>query len=132
MSRTAAHIRDSPNPAQLEMRILANHGSDPRFAFLRGRWRRAWARMRQPQGAQSKIEPKGATIGVLAGYASDSEGSQESDGGPRGGATLSAKDDIIVPTLEGSDEMERLKAERRARAKEWARRRKENQDPPPS
>lgn len=126
MSRTAAHIRDSPNPAQLEMRILANHGGDPRFAFLRGRWRRAWARMRQTP----KIEPKGSTIGVLAGYASDSEGSRESDGGGAG-QPIAVKVDAIPPALEGSDEMERLKAERRARAKEWARRRRESQDPQP-
>ncbi|KAF8600019.1 hypothetical protein BDV93DRAFT_559835 [Ceratobasidium sp. AG-I] len=126
MSRTATHIRDSPNPAQLEMRILANHGSDPRFAFLRGRWRRAWTRMRQAPGAP-KIEPKGSTMGGLAGYASESEDS-ESDGGRRGEPTLPPTDDTIVSVPEGSDEMERLKAERRARAKEWARQRKENRD----
>ncbi|EIW74225.1 hypothetical protein CONPUDRAFT_170245 [Coniophora puteana RWD-64-598 SS2] len=42
MRRTATHLSTSPNPAQLEMRILANHGADRRFAFLRGRWSRAW------------------------------------------------------------------------------------------
>lgn len=42
MHRTATHLLTSPNAAQLEMRILANHGADKRFAFLRGRWSRAW------------------------------------------------------------------------------------------
>ncbi|KIL63732.1 hypothetical protein M378DRAFT_186945 [Amanita muscaria Koide BX008] len=42
MRRTAVHLHSSPNPAQLEMRILANHGADKRFAFLRGRWSHAW------------------------------------------------------------------------------------------
>ncbi|KAI6103754.1 hypothetical protein EDD16DRAFT_1582823, partial [Pisolithus croceorrhizus] len=42
LRRTAVHIISSPNPAQLEMRILANHGADKRFAFLRGRWSRKW------------------------------------------------------------------------------------------
>ncbi|KIM61014.1 hypothetical protein SCLCIDRAFT_919647 [Scleroderma citrinum Foug A] len=28
--------------AQLEMRIMANHGADKRFAFLRGRWSPTW------------------------------------------------------------------------------------------
>lgn len=37
LRRTTVHIISSPNPAQLEMRILANHGPDKRFAFLRGR-----------------------------------------------------------------------------------------------
>lgn len=37
LRRTTVHIISPPNPAQLEMRILANHGPDKRFAFLRGR-----------------------------------------------------------------------------------------------
>ncbi|KAF5338842.1 hypothetical protein D9758_015569 [Tetrapyrgos nigripes] len=35
MRRTTKSILASPNPAQLEMGILANHGGDKRFAFLR-------------------------------------------------------------------------------------------------
>ncbi|KAI6111675.1 hypothetical protein EV401DRAFT_1988918 [Pisolithus croceorrhizus] len=41
LRRTAVHIISSPNSAQLEMRILANHTIDKRIAFLRGRWSRA-------------------------------------------------------------------------------------------
>ena len=78
MRRTATHVLSSPNPAQLEMRILANHGADARFAFLKGRWARAWrlakahaqlARAKAQEKAQGKVG-----LGGLAGYGgSDSE-----------------------------------------------------------
>src|SRR5882757_696876 len=51
MRRTAAHITSSPNPEQLEMRILANHGNDTRFSFLRGRWKCAWIRLKEEETA---------------------------------------------------------------------------------
>jgi hypothetical protein len=35
MTRTAIALRGTTNPQQLTARILANHGQDPRFAFLR-------------------------------------------------------------------------------------------------
>lgn len=35
MSRTAKALHSSPNAMQLETKIYANHGSDPRFVFLR-------------------------------------------------------------------------------------------------
>lgn len=35
MTRTAIALRDATNPQQLTARILANHGQDPRFAFLK-------------------------------------------------------------------------------------------------
>lgn len=80
MQRTANHLLASPNPTQLEMRILANHGTDKRFDFLRGRWARAWnllkAKERQRKqniADASSVKP----LGTLAGYGSDdaSEGS---------------------------------------------------------
>ncbi|KAJ1303993.1 hypothetical protein OPQ81_008402 [Rhizoctonia solani] len=78
MRRTAAHIRTSPNPKQLEMRILANHGADPRFAFLRGRWKRAWVRMQQEKEQPPNAEAKRSIMGGLSAYASDSDSSQKS------------------------------------------------------
>ncbi|KAF9652545.1 hypothetical protein BDM02DRAFT_2771199 [Thelephora ganbajun] len=73
MQRTALHIQSSPNPAHLEMRILANHGADHRFAFLRGRWSRYWKAATEQ--ARTKIlkrdEPAG--LGGLAGYGSDDD-----------------------------------------------------------
>ncbi|KAE9409209.1 hypothetical protein BT96DRAFT_931980 [Gymnopus androsaceus JB14] len=76
MRRTAKSLLVSPNPAQLEMRILANHGADARFAFLRGRWSRAWkivkARVRadKVEEEQQKAAPKAETpgMGLVADY----------------------------------------------------------------
>lgn len=54
MTRTAIALRGTTNPQQLTARILANHGQDPRFAFLKNddqpgddAWtlRSLWARM---------------------------------------------------------------------------------------
>ncbi|CAE6476146.1 unnamed protein product [Rhizoctonia solani] len=119
MRRTAAHIRASPNPAQLEMRIFANHGADPRFAFLRGRWKRAWARVRQEQETPPNTETKRSVMGGLSAYASDSDSDQKS--------ADDEESDHRVEATPAQDEMEKVKAERRARAKEWARKRKESQ-----
>ncbi|KAG9080272.1 hypothetical protein FRC06_006847 [Ceratobasidium sp. 370] len=133
MTRTAAHIQASPNPAQLEMRILANHGADPRFAFLRGRWKRAWARMKSEHkagGSEQKVGEKSRGIGGLAEYESESESESESDGkgsgeaGGEAGPTLRGAP-MSKATDEDETEMERIKAERRARALEWMRKRRE-------
>ncbi|CEL57182.1 hypothetical protein RSOLAG1IB_08415 [Rhizoctonia solani AG-1 IB] len=125
MRRTATHIRGSPNPTQLEMRILANHGADPRFAFLRGRWKRAWAQMRQGQEVLN-VEPKQSVIGGLSGYASDSDSGQKSgDEEESGQQSAHAVQEASLSSEH--DETEKLKAERRARAKDWARKRREAQ-----
>ncbi len=133
MRRTATHILNSPNPAQLEMRILANHGADKRFAFLRGRWSRAWkitkGRIRlELEAARNKsAEQEGKKVGLggLSGYgdsdASDEEGENEggdSNGEPetkRGGGGTS-----LATTLSE----EAVKEARRAKAKQWAEQRR--------
>ncbi|CAE6497442.1 unnamed protein product [Rhizoctonia solani] len=123
MRRTAAHIRASPNPTQLEMRIFANHGADPRFAFLRGRWKRAWARVRQEQEQETppNTETKKSVMGGLSTYASDSDSDQKSRGDEE------SDPHVVQEVSPEHDEMEKVKAERRARAKEWARKRKASQ-----
>ncbi|CAE6466093.1 unnamed protein product [Rhizoctonia solani] len=126
MQRTAAHIRASPNPTQLEMRILANHGADPRFAFLRGRWKRAWVQMRQEQARPTNSETTRSMIGGLTAYASDSDSGQKSgDEGEIDQNVHVVRETPPVPAEH--DELEKLKAERRARAKEWARKRRETE-----
>lgn len=87
MRRTAAHILSSLNPAQLEMRILANHGADPRFAFLKGRWSRAWrtskahvrAEKKEEEESRANVKASDGALGGLAGYASDSDEEQEEE-----------------------------------------------------
>ncbi|EJF62065.1 hypothetical protein DICSQDRAFT_180388 [Dichomitus squalens LYAD-421 SS1] len=137
MRRTASHILSSPNPAQLEMRILANHGADPRFAFLRGRWSRAWqlakGKVRLEQEEEKKRRAAQAKtqnlIGGLAGYGDSDEGSEA--------AEEEYQEDVGAVPLEsrgtaevaGSSEVpseadDAVKAARRARAREWAEKRR--------
>jgi len=123
MQRTAAHIASSPNPEQLEMRILANHGNDARFSFLRGRWKCAWVRLKEEEMAKlerSKPEPVTALFNLIS-YGTDSD---------EGGA---GEDDVaaLVPSVatqhpgsEAGDVGEDVKATRRLRAKEWAKKRR--------
>ncbi|KAG8680645.1 hypothetical protein FRC09_018079 [Ceratobasidium sp. 395] len=137
MTRTASHVLASPNPAQLEMRILANHGADPRFAFLRGRWKRAWMRIKtnesQMGGGKEEKKEKTGGIGGLAGYASESENSESDEGKGKGSEGEEAGPitfggptaPMSTRTDEDETELERVKAERRARALEWMRRRRE-------
>lgn len=114
MQRTAKHLYSSPNPAQLEMRILANHGADKRFAFLRGRWSRTWqifkgkARMANTQqdGRQKPV----SGLDMLADYA-DSDDSDAEPESPHAEALLGAEAE--------------LQEARRARAKEWAAKRRQ-------
>lgn len=73
MQRTARHIQSSPNPAQLEMRILANHGADDRFAFLRGRWSKYWKTATDQARTEVLKRDEPAGLGGLANYGSDDE-----------------------------------------------------------
>ena len=148
MRRTAAHVVGSPNPAQLEMRILANHGADPRFAFLRGRWAHAWRLAkgkrrveleREAEQARKEVEGRGAKpgggIGGLAGYgdsdsdedsgAEEEKEQEDADASEVAGAekqTPAANDE--EHTSKSIHDDEAAKAARRARAKEWAEKRR--------
>ncbi|KAK7039448.1 hypothetical protein R3P38DRAFT_2899548 [Favolaschia claudopus] len=110
MERTATSVISSGNPAQLEMRILANYGTDKRFAFLRGRWKVAWATMKRKAAQKSREEeakpPESAAgLGNLADYGDSSdEGGEENE---------DSKDDA-----EAAESAAR--AARQARAKAWA------------
>lgn len=77
MQRTALHIQSSPNPAQLEMRILANHGGDHRFAFLRGRWSKYWNAVTDHTRTELLKRDEPAGLGGLAGYGSDDDSDAE-------------------------------------------------------
>lgn len=51
MKKTQTALSSSDNPSLLEMRILANHGSDPRFSFLRKgkaqKWKSEWEKIKR-------------------------------------------------------------------------------------
>ncbi|KAG1824820.1 uncharacterized protein BJ212DRAFT_1244446, partial [Suillus subaureus] len=135
MKRTALHLLSSPNPAQLEMRILANHGADKRFAFLRGRWSRAWRttkeRLRQEkvdQSAQSLRASRNIGLGGLAAYGdSDDEGSEEeSESGETSPLKVGESSVTTLDSLQNHDaRLEGVEqGARRARAREWAAQRR--------
>ncbi|KAF9039270.1 hypothetical protein BJ165DRAFT_1497187 [Panaeolus papilionaceus] len=153
MARTATHLASSPNPAQLEMRILANHGADARFAFLlpKGRWSRAWVtakdKVKIEKEKEAKEKEKQATLGGLAGYgsgsddsASDVEKNEDEANGlsnesevpqppavppPLPPSPPSAPPPPLAPMTDGDMDAESaIKAARRQRAKEWAEKRR--------
>ncbi|KAI0755659.1 hypothetical protein C8Q74DRAFT_1304866 [Fomes fomentarius] len=143
MRRTAAHLLITPNPAQLEMRILANHGADQRFAFLRGRWSRAWrlakgkARLELEAEKTRKEEEEaakksGGGMGGLAGYGdSDEEGEDGGEGqsGDKNAVSAEVGQDAAAPINTGApqaslEDDDPVKAARRARAREWAEKRR--------
>jgi len=113
MRRTAKHVLSSSNPVQLETRILANHGNDRRFAFLRGRWKTAWRTIkllvREEQIATEREKPsaKSSALAGLGGYGD----SEDEDG--------SAVDDSDQPQV-----YDELILARQARAREWIAKRK--------
>jgi len=87
MKHTAKSISTSPNPQLLEMRILANHASDDRFAFLRGRWPEAWEsvkerlrRLKMNDPERKKKEEK--AVGALLGGYESSDDEEEGQEGP--------------------------------------------------
>ena len=143
MRRTASHVVRATNDAQLRARILAHHGADPRFAFLRGRWGRTWARAQAEAHrdvlAEREAQSSGA-LGGLTGYGSGSEDDDDDDddavdeGGGSGGGTEPAPVLREAPNVQSppeaaqSDEQElalRVAQEaRRVKAREWAEKRR--------
>lgn len=148
MERTAAQLARAANGTQLALRILAHHGADARFAFLRGRWPRAWARIQQrvaDDAAEKARAAERAALGGLAGYGdSGSEGDdeeaedghvgREDKGQDTGRARDTAEDDLLVAKQDGQDQPggggqdavndATVQEARRARAREWAEKRR--------
>ena len=144
MRRTAAHIVRANNDAQLRARILAHHGADVRFAFLRGRWSHAWALARAEANRavleEEREKAQGAdALGGLTGYGSGSEDdAEEDDGGDAvdGGGSDNVTERTQVPegaaedgqaTQETQSEEVALRVAqeaRRAKAREWAEKRR--------
>ena len=145
MRRTATHLLSSPNAAQLEMRILANYGSDKRFDFLRGRWSRKWNLIKVKARAQPEEENDDETgrkleemrksqagLGLVTGYGSDDDdNSEEDNNNMEEPSTISKGKDAAQhsPPAEPPDSTtvveEAAKEARRKRAKEWAEKRRE-------
>jgi hypothetical protein len=120
------------------MRILANHGADKRFAFLRGRWGQSWKaikaqtrmEMAKARVASSSKHVQGSLGGLEAYGDSDSDGDtvdepvKEAKAEMRhseGGTLSEGLTTQVGPSRESE---EAIQEARRARAKEWARKRR--------
>ena len=143
MQRTATHLLSASNPAQLEIRILANHGADERFSFLRdgGRWHDTWLeiKMKATDGKEKEKESSATGLGGIAGYGSDSESDDDSENSPPPEPPAPSDPpppppplpavDSPVPFAPAQGSTEAAKEERRARAREWMlNRRKEKEN----
>lgn len=113
------------------MRILANHGTDKRFAFLRGRWSRVWRtekeRAKQHQAEEAKkitLPTPPASLEGLAGY-----GDSDTDGEASADKPTDEPKDVTDTSnsTDGHSSEDVLKEARRARAKEWSARRRAEQ-----
>ncbi|CAL1702587.1 unnamed protein product [Somion occarium] len=128
MRRTASHVLSSPNPAQLEMRILANHGADIRFAFLRGRWSRSWnATKAKVRLALNKdiVQPMSGALGGLSGYGGSDEdsGDEAETSAAIPEAVVAVDGQMDAPNDDQADDAA-VKEARRAKAKEWSLKRR--------
>jgi len=127
MRRTVRHVISSPDPVLLEMRILANHGSDRRFAFLRGRWKHNWRRMKALAKAEIQAESSTAnkpSTGLNLGDYGDSDEEQSDEDSSLRDADTSDQKETQEPSSDKVDAEEKSKAARRERAKEWSARRR--------
>ncbi|TKY87642.1 hypothetical protein EX895_003223 [Sporisorium graminicola] len=149
MQKTAKVVSSSTNVSLLELKILANHGGDPRFAFLRtdgGEQRRLgqiWKDLKARQGEVSYEEAlkmcddgggrgqgaKSSSGGGLVAYGdSDSDSENESDIQPREKEAETTEATVAIPAADvipAADEQDaallkkQKQAERLARAKLW-------------
>jgi hypothetical protein len=88
MRRTASALQGAGNAAVLEMKILANHGADPRFRFLRKgseqRWAKEWNLLREGEtvtldGDMNASQLVNKLPPTLVDYGSSSDVEEEED-----------------------------------------------------
>ncbi|KAF8576737.1 hypothetical protein K439DRAFT_1664504 [Ramaria rubella] len=130
MERTAKHLLTSPNPGQLEMRILANHGSDQRFAFLKGRWRNAWQAMKLVAKTEKDTSDRETTQETQGGLVVYGESDESDDEDPREDLRPEPNNEEDTSRVILSEEVigEKEKEARKMRAREWAKQRKEEKN----
>lgn len=126
MRRTAQHLHASPDRSKLMARILINHGADPRFAFLRGKWQREW---NEVQHAISEEETRkkeetarqnqsNVLIGLTGYGESDDDGSDDE-------RQTSLEKEQAHPIADNTFDEDVKKAARRERARLWTAQRRQ-------
>ncbi|KIS66089.1 uncharacterized protein UMAG_05830 [Mycosarcoma maydis] len=132
MQKTARVVTSSSNASLLEMKILANHGGDGRFDFLRKEWNQRWggiwevlkaskgemgydAALRIPNGKTNT--PPALQPGLVAYDDSDGE-AQESDQAETNESNQKAEQ-TSVKRAETATLKKQKQTERLARAKKW-------------
>ncbi|GAA5922240.1 uncharacterized protein JCM15063_003229 [Sporobolomyces koalae] len=132
-------LSTAQNPSLLEMRILTNHSSDPRFQFLKkgGKWRDVWERIRRGDNVRrEEDEPKppnptstGSGLAGLGAYGSSGSESESDVEEPKLKAdaanTESALASNVLDDSDGGAQERQKQEEKAAKVKEWARKRKE-------
>ena len=107
------------------MRILANHGSDKRFAFLRGRWRKAWDDLKDK--ARIEEQERSETIiglGTLADYSDSAGESGDEERCDEESTSFRAPIAPDIPAVQSREAEEMAKEARRTRAREWSEQRR--------
>ncbi|GAA5851567.1 hypothetical protein JCM9279_006900 [Rhodotorula babjevae] len=154
MHRLHATLSSSPNPSLLELRILANHGADARFAFLRpgargGRWRETWERIRSgelradgeekeetPVGEREEGEKGGGMAGLAAYGSSDEDeggdeaaraevGAAEPEALARPGGQAAEEGPSVEEDPAAVQERLRRQEQKAEKARAWAQKRRE-------
>lgn len=145
MLHTAKSMYAAPNPKSLEMRILANHATDKRFAFLRnGRWTGEWEKVKRGVRVEMGLEKAEGAVVLLGGYGSDSEEESEDGKGEEEGGKEPASppppppspppDEFDMPDPDAVDEvkadvdLEETRRIRRERLGEWKRNKRNGTD----
>ncbi|GHJ86189.1 hypothetical protein NliqN6_2591 [Naganishia liquefaciens] len=78
MMHTAKSLLSSPNPQVLELRILTHHAGDPRFSFLKGRYKNTWEAIKRGEKPDLDAGKSKGGLGGLMGEYGDSD-SDDSD-----------------------------------------------------
>ncbi|SJX65899.1 uncharacterized protein SRS1_16452 [Sporisorium reilianum f. sp. reilianum] len=154
MQRTARAVASSSNASLLELKILANHGADARFAFLRNdagmqpKWSAVWEALKTSKGEMGYdaalnmcddrgVKPSSSAGGALVAY-DDSDSDSQSDPQPEPKAASTESPPTTAATQppttpdDASLKKKQKQAERLARAKQWLLTRASHSTSPPT
>lgn len=130
MHKLHATLLSSPAPALLEIRILANHGADPRFSFLRkgGKWREVWEEIRREKPAAVVEEEREGGSALVAYGSSDEDEESGEDFEEAKEEEVEVEPTVVesasVGPTNGTGEDEDRRRKKAEKARVWAEKRK--------